>query len=285
MGLNLSSPAEDIACIHICNTNSTCTSLDSYESNEQVKIKEGSKQTLNLAIADRKVKSNEQKYDLFSLRSDATSLLRKKLLDLVNTCDSLKYDADLPTPLPSFKKVKSRRKSSRGRNASPRVRKMPSFNKVKSRRKSSRVRCNNTDATALRKKSSDLTDLCDRFEYNTDALTPILHINKVTSRRKSSREYNLPPRTKKNNQRPLLPLSVTRRCGIRPSDSNVSDMPNRVGADVRDKYDMDEKNILGKGSHGVVYKGREKETGNMFAIKEIEKSTLKNLKSVLREIA
>jgi len=105
-----------------------------------------------------------------------------------------------------------------------------------------------------------------------------------TSRGKSPGRSNRPPRPSNSNRRPL-PLSETRRCGIKPSNSDTSEAPNRVGVDVRDRYDMDESEILGKGNYGVVYRGREKKTGNMYAIKSIEKSKLKNLAFVRREIA
>jgi len=91
------------------------------------------------------------------------------------------------------------------------------------------------------------------------------------------------------------------------------DMPDRVGADVKGKYEMDETNVLREGSHSIVNKGRKKKTGNMFEIKAIDKSKvcekllsttivfnnfirhenhiflvdlfqLKHLKSILREI-
>jgi len=92
-----------------------------------------------------------------------------------------------------------------------------------------------------------------------------------SSRGKSPGRSNRPPRPSNSNRRPL-PLSETRRCGIKPSNSDTSEAPNRVGVDVRDRYDMDESEILGKGNYGVVYRGREKKTGNMYAIKSIEKS-------------
>jgi len=47
-----------------------------------------------------------------------------------------------------------------------------------------------------------------------------------------------------------------------------------VGADVRKKYEIDETNLLGKGSHSIVNKGRKKKTDNMFVIKTIDKSKI-----------
>mmetsp|Transcript_9261 Transcript_9261/g.20476 ORF Transcript_9261/g.20476 Transcript_9261/m.20476 type:complete len:409 (+) Transcript_9261:348-1574(+) len=108
--------------------------------------------------------------------------------------------------------------------------------------------------------------------------------SKRSSSRGKSPGRNRPPRPSNSNRRPL-PLSETRRCGIKPSNSDTSEAPNRVGVDVRDRYEMDESEILGKGNYGVVYRGREIKTGVMYAIKSIEKSKLKNLAFVRREIA
>ena len=43
-----------------------------------------------------------------------------------------------------------------------------------------------------------------------------------------------------------------------------------IAEDIDNDYDIDYKNILGRGGFGFVYKGKDKKTGELVAVKKLE---------------